>query len=101
MLLFNKENSNKKVAGLLKTRRLSRNITQAELAERSGVPLPTLRRFEQTGEISLSSFLKLLWVSDGVEPMLQALKENPEKFKTMDELLKQDNTKKRQRARKK
>ncbi len=101
MLLFNKKNSNKEVAKTLKTRRLARNITQAELAELSGVPLPTLCRFEQTGEISLSSFLKLLWVSDGVEPMLQALKENPEKFKTMDELLKQDNTKKRQRARKK
>lgn len=34
------------------------NLTQEGLAERSGVPLSTLRKFEQKGMISLDSFLK-------------------------------------------
>ena len=34
----------------VRTRRLDRAWTQAELAERSGVSLATLRRFERTGE---------------------------------------------------
>ena len=45
-----------------KARRLELNITQTELAERSGVSLGSLRRFETTGEISLRSFLELALV---------------------------------------
>jgi len=37
-------------------------LSQVELAERSGVSLGTLKRFETTGKISLESFLKLLLV---------------------------------------
>jgi len=35
------------------------NLTQKELAEFSGVPLGTLRHFEQTGKISLINLLKI------------------------------------------
>jgi len=35
-------------------------MTQTELAERSGVSLGSLKRFESTGKISLESLLKLL-----------------------------------------
>ncbi len=34
-------------------------LSQAELAERSGVSLGSLKRFENTGKISLESLLKL------------------------------------------
>lgn len=34
-------------------------ISQAEMAERSGVSLGSLKRFENTGKISLESLLKL------------------------------------------
>jgi len=34
-------------------------ISQAEMAERSGVSLGSLKRFERTGQISLESLLKL------------------------------------------
>lgn len=51
------------VKSLLATRvralRLERNWKQATLAERSGVTLASLRRFETTGAISLTSLLKL------------------------------------------
>lgn len=35
------------------------NLTQVEMAERSGVSLGSLKRFENTGKISLESLLKL------------------------------------------
>ena len=39
--------------------RLGRKWKQATLADRSGVSLASLRRFEQTGLVSLQSLLKL------------------------------------------
>ncbi len=52
----------RELASRAKARRLELNISQAELAERSGVSLGSLRRFETTGEISLHSFLELALV---------------------------------------
>lgn len=42
--------------------RLRRNLTQDGLARRSGVSLPSLRRFERTGRIAFESLLKLALV---------------------------------------
>lgn len=39
--------------------RLAHNMTQQALAEKSGVPLSTLKRFEQSGEISLVTLLAI------------------------------------------
>jgi transcriptional regulator with XRE-family HTH domain len=36
------------------------NISQKEMAERSGVSLGSLKRFERSGKISLESLLKLM-----------------------------------------
>ena len=46
----------------LRRRRLALNLSQAGLAERSGVNLHSLRRFEKTGLISFASLLKLALV---------------------------------------
>jgi len=62
MLFITTAKAQMKLARNVRLRRLSRDLTQAGLAERSGVPLPTLRKFEQKGLISLESFLKLLMV---------------------------------------
>lgn len=48
-------------------------LSQVELAERSGVSLGTLKRFETTGKISLESFLKLLLVLGRINEMEQLL----------------------------
>ncbi|MNJ88777.1 helix-turn-helix protein [compost metagenome] len=40
--------------------RKKKKMSRENLAERSGVPAPTLRKFEQTGIISLESLLKLV-----------------------------------------
>jgi len=39
--------------------RKSQNLSQAELAKRSGVSLGSLKRFETTGQINFESLLKL------------------------------------------
>ncbi|MGI6467300.1 MAG: helix-turn-helix domain-containing protein [Sphaerochaetaceae bacterium] len=43
----------------LRTRRKEAKLSQIELANRSGVSLGSVKRFEQLGEISLSSLIKL------------------------------------------
>jgi len=50
------------IAGRFKVRRLAVNLTQKELAMRSGVTLGSLRRFEREGLIALDSLLKLALV---------------------------------------
>jgi transcriptional regulator with XRE-family HTH domain len=60
-------------------RKNSLNLTQKELAERAGIPLGTIRYFEQTGRTSLQNFLRIatelhtldlfLALARGEEPM--------------------------------
>ncbi len=40
--------------------RKRKKVSQARLSEMSGVPFATIRRFEKTGEISLSSLIKIM-----------------------------------------
>lgn len=42
-------------------------LSQAELAQRSGVSLGSIKRFESTGLISLLSFLKSMHILDRLE----------------------------------
>lgn len=44
------------------SKRLTLNLSQKSLAERSGVSLGVLKKFEHTGKISLESLLKLALV---------------------------------------
>jgi transcriptional regulator with XRE-family HTH domain len=49
----------KEVAARHKKYRKNRKISQETLAERSGISLGSLKRFESTGQISFESLLKL------------------------------------------
>lgn len=51
----------------VRERRLEKNITQEGLAKRAGIKLPTYRKFEQTGQISLFSLLRIAWALDMLE----------------------------------
>ena len=42
-----------------KQKRKKRNLTQSALSERAGISLGSLKRFEQTGEISFVSLIKI------------------------------------------
>lgn len=90
-----------KIAENIRARRLSMELTQEDLAERSGVPLPTLRKFEQKGAISLESFLKLLMVVGEVEELINILKPSKPVFKSIDDVLKGADSVSRKRGRKK
>lgn len=46
----------------LKSQRKNAKLSRDQLAERSTVPAPTIKKFETTGQISLRQFL-LLWQS--------------------------------------
>lgn len=90
-----------KIAENVRARRLSMELTQEALAERAGVPLPTLRKFEQKGSISLESFLKLLMVTGGTEELINVLKPSKPLFTSIDDVLKDTDKTSRKRGRKK
>ncbi len=65
--------------------RKRKKISQRELAVRSGVSLGSVKRFEQTGEISLRSFTKLA-IALEVEGELESLfREVP--FESIEEVI--------------
>jgi len=71
------EETAQKLAKKIRARRLARNWKQATLAERSGVSLPSLRRFERTGLISLQNLLKLAFALGRLNDFEQLL-QSPE-----------------------
>lgn len=101
MLFISFSKAQKKIAENVRERRLQMDLTQEGLAERSGVPLSTLRKFEQKGNISLESFLKLLFVIGGLEEVINALKPNIPNFKSIDDVLKTEAEIIKKRGRKK
>jgi transcriptional regulator with XRE-family HTH domain len=70
----------KELAKRLRTIRKQLKISQEEMAERSGVSFGSLKRFENTGKISLESLLKLMHLLGRLNEFDQILtiKENPE-----------------------
>lgn len=50
---------NKKIAERIRAIRKRRKISQKELGEKSGVSLGSVKRFEESGEISLLSLTKI------------------------------------------
>ena len=73
------------IADNLKLLRKGRKLSLRELANQSGVSYASLRRFEETGEISLKSLIKVAIVLDATEPLdkLFAVTE----VKSIDELI--------------
>lgn len=83
------------LAGNVQARRLDMGLTQAGLSSRSGVPLSTLRKFEQTGAASIEVLCKLLMVVGGLEDVVEASAPKQSDFTTIDEVLKADGKPKR------
>jgi transcriptional regulator with XRE-family HTH domain len=86
------------IAARFKAHRLKQNLTQNELAARSGVPLGTLKRFEQAGQIALETLLRLAQTLQLLGEFEQIAAGQPQEVGAMslDDLLKE--TKERQRA---
>ncbi len=77
-----------KLPTLLRQRRVKEGLTQSQLAERSNVSLSVVRKFEQTGQISLESFIKIAFVLDLMEVILQGIEQKLQTSKSIDEILK-------------
>lgn len=98
MSLLSPTKSQKKLADNARAKRLQMDLTQEGLANRSGVALRTLRKFEQEGAISLESFLKLYMVLGGLDDIIAASAPKKIAFSSIDEVLKTPSTKTRQRG---
>lgn len=81
----------------LQKRRLEKNISREMLSQLSGVPVPTLAKFEKTHKISLESYValcKALGYSDEIKKLLAE-----PKYTTMQELDTINRNKNRKRGR--
>jgi transcriptional regulator with XRE-family HTH domain len=65
------------ITGRFKARRLAMNLTQSELAARSGVTFSSLKRFEREGLIALDSLLNLALVLNCLDDFDKLAAESP------------------------
>lgn len=82
--LDNPEDVAKEVAENFRKRRVERNITRQHIAERSGVPISTVARFERTGLIAFESLIKLAMALGYIADIRNLF--STAKFNTMQEL---------------
>ena len=78
-----------------KQKRLSLNLTQEGLANKSGVSLGSIKRFESSGEISFESLLKIALVLNCLDDFKNIANEKDEQYDSMHDLLKVKPIKKR------
>ena len=71
-----------------KQKRLSLNLTQEGLSNKSAVSLGSIKRFESSGEISFESLLKVAFVLDCLDDFKNIANKNDEQYDSMDDLLK-------------
>ena len=86
-----------RLAGNCKARRLDRGYSRRTLSEITGIPAPTIERFENTGKISLESFCRLVIEFDFFEEMGSILGRT--KYSTSAELEKISRNKNRKNGR--
>lgn len=72
----------------LKQSRKQHKLSVERLAEQSGVPYGTIRKFENSGNISLRQFLMLLEVLGGLTHLRELYKERDLEPASIDEVLK-------------
>lgn len=81
----------RELAKRVKKRRLALHMTQAELAQRAGMPLPTYRRFEQTAQISLRGLLSIASALNALDDFHALFASST--WSTMDEMLAESQSK--------
>lgn len=85
------------IAKQMQTKRLSFNLSQKTLSERSGVSLGVIKKFERIGKVSLESLLKMALILESLEAFKDLFKpKSLEQVASLDELL---NAKRRKRGR--
>lgn len=89
------------ISARAKARRLSLDLTQTGLGQRSGVSLGTIKLFERTGKISLESLLKLAVALGGTREFeaIFTVASSTTDYISLDDLLKLQSSKQRKRGR--
>jgi transcriptional regulator with XRE-family HTH domain len=86
-----------RVAQAARELRLSQNLTQLGLGQRSGVALATIKKFERTGQISLESLLKIAIALGSSASFESLFATDWNKTVSLDELIEQTKPRKRGR----
>lgn len=94
---YNPHNVAKDIAARAKQLRLAANITQQQLAQKTGVSLGSIKRFETTGLISLQNLLRIAVTLNAVDDFTNLFTHT--NYSSIDEVVKHQKVKKRQRAR--
>lgn len=79
-----------------KQKRIDLNITQRELAERSGVSFGSVKRFEQKGEISLKHLLQIAIVLRSAGDFESLF--SKQRYQSIDDVIQEKSKKERKRA---
>lgn len=86
--LTNESDILKSLAEGLRGQRISAGWRQIDLATGSGVPLPTLRKFETTGLIGTAALARLLVSLGMADKFQEAIKPAPHSPQSLDEFIK-------------
>lgn len=86
-----------KISERMKKKRISMNITQKVLADKSGVSLGSIKRFERQAEISLKHLLRIALVLDSLDEFHTLFPTH--QYQSVDDILQNDKIRERQRAR--
>lgn len=95
---FNPHAIARDVAGRVRNRRLAMNLTQQALADRSGVSLGSVKRFENKYEISLKHLLMIAVVLDATAEFSALFAGS--RYQRIEDVLKASEVKTRKRGRK-
>lgn len=83
----------RRIAKKVKERRLEMNLTQEGLSVRAGIKLPTYRRFERTGEISLRGLLQIAFALNALRDFEGLFTQK--QYQTLDEVLAEGDSKRK------
>lgn len=78
----------KEIAQKAKNLRKQQKLTQVELAEQAGITLASLKRFEQSGKISLDSLIKIAHRLNDLEAFEQLFNQKKSLPKSLGDILK-------------
>jgi len=94
---FNTAAISKSISNRFKSKRLALNITQSELALKSGVSLGSIKRFEITAEISLRHLIMIALVVGSTEEFTTLFA--GKNYKSIEDVIASGKVKTRKRAR--
>ena len=78
----------KTLAKQAKETRLARGWKRQTLSKHTGIPVPTIKRYETTGNISLQQFLKLVFVLGDLDILKEVFKPEEPFYSSIDEIAK-------------